>query len=138
VSSGSSEDSSRRPDAVKFEKSPKEDALRRDFTVNPLSMDSFTGAVIDHVGGHQDAKDKLLRAVGDPHQDHTGSAKLLFAPASRYFHTPAANTETNKTVPMTINPVSVHIPLGVTGSPGATSISGMSRRISGSSPRLSR
>jgi len=55
----------RHPEAVTFS-SPQEDAARRDFTVNALFYDIQSNAVIDHVGGLQDIKDKSLRAVGDP------------------------------------------------------------------------
>jgi poly(A) polymerase len=59
---------SRRPDSVKFEKSPREDAARRDFTVNAMFMDPFTGHIIDYFGGQEDIKRKVLRAVGDPYK----------------------------------------------------------------------
>jgi poly(A) polymerase len=55
----------RRPDAVVFS-SPREDAERRDFTVNGLFLDPLTGEVIDHVGGRADLDAKVLRAIGDP------------------------------------------------------------------------
>ncbi len=55
----------RRPESVLFS-SPLEDARRRDFTVNGLFLDPATGHVIDHVGGREDLKRKLLRAIGDP------------------------------------------------------------------------
>ena len=58
----------RRPDSVQFEKSPREDAARRDFTVNAMFMDPFTGHVIDFFGGQEDIKRKVLRAVGDPYK----------------------------------------------------------------------
>jgi poly(A) polymerase len=64
----------RRPDEVHFEKSPREDAARRDFTVNAMFMDPFSGHVLDFFGGQEDIKHRLLRAVGDPykrfHEDH--------------------------------------------------------------------
>lgn len=58
----------RRPDSVQFEKSPREDAARRDFTVNAMFMDPFSGHVIDFFGGQHDIKAKVLRAVGDPYK----------------------------------------------------------------------
>jgi poly(A) polymerase len=58
----------RRPDSVKYEKSFREDAARRDFTINAMAMDPFTGHVIDFYGGQEDIKKKLIRAVGDPHK----------------------------------------------------------------------
>lgn len=59
---------SRRPDSVQFEKSPREDAARRDFTCNAMFMDPFTGHITDFFGGQEDIKHKVLRAVGDPYK----------------------------------------------------------------------
>lgn len=56
----------RRPDTVQFEKNPREDAARRDFTVNSMFLDPFTGHVLDFFGGQEDIKSKTLKAVGDP------------------------------------------------------------------------
>jgi len=55
----------RHPEGVVFS-SPKEDALRRDFTVNGLFYDPVRGRVIDYVKGKQDLKARLIRAIGDP------------------------------------------------------------------------
>ncbi|WP_337173338.1 CCA tRNA nucleotidyltransferase [Paludisphaera sp.] len=55
----------RRPVGVVYS-SPREDAERRDFTINGLFMDPTTGEVIDHVGGRADLENRLLRAIGDP------------------------------------------------------------------------
>ncbi len=55
----------RHPEGVVFS-SPKEDALRRDFTVNGLFYDPLTRKVIDYVGGQEDLKRRLIRAIGDP------------------------------------------------------------------------
>lgn len=71
----------RRPDSVRFA-SAREDALRRDFTINALFLDPLTpgpnplidGVVIDFVNGQQDLDARVLRAVGDPdarlNEDH--------------------------------------------------------------------
>jgi putative nucleotidyltransferase with HDIG domain len=56
----------RRPAAVHFESSPREDALRRDFTINGLMMDPDTREVLDFVGGRADLEQRLVRAIGDP------------------------------------------------------------------------
>ena len=45
---------------------PREDAFRRDFTVNALFYDIGDFSVIDHVGGIEDLERKLIRAIGDP------------------------------------------------------------------------
>jgi tRNA nucleotidyltransferase/poly(A) polymerase len=55
----------RHPDAVVFS-SAREDALRRDFTINGMFFDPIDGRVIDYVGGREDLEKRLLRAIGDP------------------------------------------------------------------------
>lgn len=42
------------------------DALRRDFTVNGLFLDPIKEEILDFVGGRDDLKARLLRAIGDP------------------------------------------------------------------------
>lgn len=44
----------------------KEDAARRDFTINALYYDPRSESIIDFVGGYEDIKNKLVRVVGDP------------------------------------------------------------------------
>ena len=56
----------RRPEGVTFETDPREDALRRDFTINAMMMDPRSGAVLDFVGGRADLAARLIRTVGDP------------------------------------------------------------------------
>ena len=55
----------RRPDSVTYS-TPEMDAERRDFTVNGLFYDPLANKVIDHVGGQNDLKMGLLRAIGVP------------------------------------------------------------------------
>jgi len=55
----------RHPEGVVFS-NPKEDALRRDFTVNGLFYDPLKKEVIDYVGGREDLKRRVIRAIGDP------------------------------------------------------------------------
>src|SRR5437660_10457258 len=55
----------RHPDAVVFS-SAREDALRRDFTINGMFFDPLENRLIDYVGGQEDLKAKVLRAIGDP------------------------------------------------------------------------
>jgi poly(A) polymerase len=57
----------RHPDSVVFG-SAREDALRRDFTINGMFFDPEEGRLIDHVGGREDLERKVLRAIGDPEQ----------------------------------------------------------------------
>jgi poly(A) polymerase len=54
----------RHPQAVTFS-SPREDAERRDFTVNGMFYDPLAAEVIDFVGGRGDLDRRLLRAIGD-------------------------------------------------------------------------
>jgi putative nucleotidyltransferase with HDIG domain len=56
----------RRPANVTFEKDPRQDAIRRDFTINALFMDPVTGEVLDFVDGRADLDARLIRAIGDP------------------------------------------------------------------------
>ncbi|MBI5282036.1 MAG: CCA tRNA nucleotidyltransferase [Candidatus Solibacter usitatus] len=56
----------RRPDRVCFETDVRLDVARRDFTINTLLEDPFTGEIIDHTGGRADLDARLIRAVGDP------------------------------------------------------------------------
>jgi poly(A) polymerase len=55
----------RRPDHVVYS-TPEADASRRDFTINGMFCDPFTGEVLDFVGGRRDLKAGVLRAIGDP------------------------------------------------------------------------
>jgi poly(A) polymerase len=44
----------------------REDALRRDFTVNALFYDPATQEILDYCGGWEDLRQKRLRIIGDP------------------------------------------------------------------------
>lgn len=55
----------RHPDRVEYTRSPQEDVQRRDFTINGLLMDPATGEVLDFVGGRDDLKAGIIRAIGD-------------------------------------------------------------------------
>jgi len=56
----------RHPDEVRFETDVRADLARRDFTINALLEDPFTGEVVDHVDGLQDLEARRIRAIGDP------------------------------------------------------------------------
>ncbi len=56
----------RHPDAVRFSSSPQEDVQRRDFTINGMMLDPESNELLDLVGGEQDLKAGLIRAIGDP------------------------------------------------------------------------
>jgi poly(A) polymerase len=45
---------------------PREDAFRRDITINALFYDVSTASVIDYVGGLKDLSKKKIRIIGDP------------------------------------------------------------------------
>lgn len=69
----------RHPEKVDFSNaSAEEDARRRDFTVNGLFYDPIAGKVIDHVGGQEDLKNKIIRAIGDPKDRFQEDALRLF------------------------------------------------------------
>lgn len=72
----------RRPEHVVF-CTPEEDALRRDFTINGMFYDPLAERVLDYVGGQQDLRDKLVRAIGDPHA-RFGEDKLRMLRAVRF------------------------------------------------------
>lgn len=55
----------RRPDSVRY-CDAREDALRRDFTINGMFYDPIAGKLVDYVGGRVDLENKVLRAIGDP------------------------------------------------------------------------
>ena len=55
----------RHPESVRFT-DEKEDALRRDFTINGLFWDLDREEVVDHVGGIADLQTGVIRAIGDP------------------------------------------------------------------------
>jgi poly(A) polymerase len=55
----------RHPDAVVFS-SAREDALRRDFTINGMFFDPLDNRLIDYVDGQEDLRSRHLRAIGDP------------------------------------------------------------------------
>jgi poly(A) polymerase len=64
----------RRPDAVRFSIDPREDVLRRDFSINGMLLDPVVleetadaeAATLDYVGGRDDLKLGIVRAIGDP------------------------------------------------------------------------
>ena len=55
----------RHPDNVAF-CSAREDAIRRDFTINGMFYDPIGREVVDYVGGQGDLKSGILRTIGDP------------------------------------------------------------------------
>ncbi len=72
----------RRPASIEFTNA-KEDAVRRDFTVNGLFYDPISKKVLDWVGGQKDLKKKVIRAIGDPKKRFTED-KLRLLRAVRF------------------------------------------------------
>ncbi len=57
----------RHPSSISFSHE-KEDASRRDFTINAMYLDPVQGRIYDPVKGRKDLAARLIRAVGDPAQ----------------------------------------------------------------------
>jgi poly(A) polymerase len=55
----------RHPSQVAFADA-KEDASRRDFTINGMFYDPVEEKVIDYVGGQKDLQRRIIRTIGDP------------------------------------------------------------------------
>jgi poly(A) polymerase len=81
----------RRPDEVRFSTEPREDVLRRDFTINGMLLDpelyEATGdaaaATLDFVRGRADLAAGIVRAIGDPNL-RFGEDKLRMLRAVRF------------------------------------------------------
>jgi len=56
----------RHPDEVRFTKDPREDVQRRDFTINGMLLDPLRDEILDFVGGREDLKAGVIRAIGEP------------------------------------------------------------------------
>lgn len=56
----------RRPSGVWFTDVAEQDAFRRDFTVNGIFFDPLEESYLDCVGGREDLRAGLIRAIGDP------------------------------------------------------------------------
>jgi len=55
----------RHPESVRYESDPRQDALRRDFTINAMFLDPETGQVLDFVDGQRDLEAGVVRTVGE-------------------------------------------------------------------------
>jgi poly(A) polymerase len=73
----------RHPDRVVYSKTPQEDVQRRDFTVNGLLMRHDSGEVLDFVGGQEDLRAGIIRAIGEPERRFTED-KLRMMRAVRF------------------------------------------------------
>jgi poly(A) polymerase len=56
----------RHPDRVDYTRSPQDDVKRRDFTINALLLDPESNEILDFVGGREDLKAGIIRAIGHP------------------------------------------------------------------------
>lgn len=55
----------RRPDGVSFVEAHT-DVKRRDFTVNGLFLDPFSGEILDYCNGQRDVRERIIRTIGSP------------------------------------------------------------------------
>jgi len=69
----------RRPETVTITSKFKDDANRRDFTINAIAINA-KGEIIDFFDGKSDIKNKVLKTVGDPYkrfgEDHLRMLRL--------------------------------------------------------------
>jgi poly(A) polymerase len=72
----------RHPDSVTFTNA-EQDALRRDFTINGLFFDPVENRVIDYIGGQEDLRLGIVRAIGDP-AERIAEDKLRMLRAVRF------------------------------------------------------
>lgn len=72
----------RRPDKIEFS-SPKEDALRRDFTINGMFYDPINDKVYDYVNGMEDIENGVIRTIGNAH-DRFDEDRLRMIRAIRF------------------------------------------------------
>jgi poly(A) polymerase len=73
----------RHPDKVVYAVTPQEDVKRRDFTINALLLDPETNEILDFVGGRDDLRTGIIRAIGRP-ADRFREDKLRMVRAVRF------------------------------------------------------
>lgn len=56
----------RHPEKVDLTATPREDAERRDFTINGMMYDPCTEKLFDYVGGQEDLARRLIKTIGSP------------------------------------------------------------------------
>jgi len=72
----------RHPTVISYT-SAEEDAKRRDFTINGMFYDPLTHKVYDFVGGQEDLKARIIRAIGSP-QERFAEDRLRMIRAVRF------------------------------------------------------
>jgi tRNA nucleotidyltransferase/poly(A) polymerase len=86
----------RRPDSVRYA-TAEEDARRRDFTINGMFLDPQDGRVMDLVGGQEDLRQGIVRAIGVPEhrfaEDHLRMLRAVRFAARFGFSIEAATLE---------------------------------------------
>ncbi len=73
----------RHPDEVRFSSDPREDVMRRDFTINGMLLDPVSREVLDYVGGRKDLEAGVIRTIGDAER-RFGEDKLRMLRAVRF------------------------------------------------------
>ena len=78
----------RHPQQVSYTRDPREDVLRRDFTINGLLYDPLPSApaehrLLDYVGGEADLRAGLIRTIGEP-ADRFSEDRLRMLRAVRF------------------------------------------------------
>jgi poly(A) polymerase len=58
----------RHPDQVVYASTPQEDVQRRDFTINGLLLNPESNEVLDFIGGRDDLRAGIIRAIGRPEE----------------------------------------------------------------------
>ena len=90
----------RRPEAVRYETDPRQDVLRRDFTINALLFDPGQNQVLDFTGGRDDLRNGVVRAIGDPEirfrEDHLRMLRAIRFAARLGFRIDTATIEAIK------------------------------------------
>ena len=94
----------RHPVYVEF-RDEKEDALRRDFTINALFLDPETEGIVDYVEGQADLRAGVVRAVGDPRarfrEDHLRLLRAVrFAARLNYAVDPGTRAAITELAPL--------------------------------------
>lgn len=97
----------RHPDSVQFSNA-EEDAKRRDFTINGLFFDPIEEQVIDYVGGQEDLRGKVIRAIGNA-EDRIAEDKLRMLRAVRFAATYDFELEAKTKAAVQANAHSIHV-----------------------------
>lgn len=100
----------RHPEEVRFETDVVADLRRRDFTINALLRDPFTGAILDPLGGMADLRAGIIRAIGNPaerfQEDHLRMLRAVRFAARLGFEIEAGTMDAIRTLAPQINRIS--------------------------------